>query len=71
MGSVPHVDLAGAELLIDLQSKFRGQGIEFGLAEVRGGVRDALRRLGSREAAALAEADQTVDSVVAKWRGVS
>ena len=47
MGSVPHVDLAGAELLADLRETLRRQGIEFRLAETRGPVREALRRLGS------------------------
>jgi MFS superfamily sulfate permease-like transporter len=46
MGNVPHVDLAGAEFLIDLHSALRRQGIELRLAEVRGPAREALRRLG-------------------------
>ena len=71
MGNVPHADLAGAGLLIDLQSTFRRRGIEFRLAEVHGEVREALRRLGSPAANALIEAHQTVDDVVTKWRGDS
>jgi MFS superfamily sulfate permease-like transporter len=67
MGNVPYVDLAGAELLADLHATLLVQGIAFRLAETHGTVREALRRLGS-EAAALAEADQTVDTVLARWR---
>ena len=67
-GQVPVVDLAGAELLIDLHAKYHAQGIEFRLAEVRGAVREALQRIGDPHAAELAEAHQTVDDVVARWR---
>jgi high affinity sulfate transporter 1 len=68
MGNVPHVDLAGAELLADLHATLLEQGIEFRLAETHGIVREALRRLGSAHAAALAEAHQTVDDVLNRWR---
>jgi MFS superfamily sulfate permease-like transporter len=68
MGSVPHVDLAGAEFLIDLVETYRRSGIEFRLAEVRGQVREALRRSGHASATELAEANQTVDDVVGKWK---
>ena len=64
MGSVPFVDLAGAELLIDLTRTFTKQGIEFRLAEVRGEVREALSRTGAEEAAGLAMANQTVADVL-------
>jgi MFS superfamily sulfate permease-like transporter len=68
MGSVPFVDLAGAEFLADLHTTLREQGIEFRLAETHGIVREALRRLGPAHAAALAERDQTVDDVLSRWR---
>src|SRR4029077_3898329 len=55
MGNVPYVDLAGAQLLADLHLTLLEDGIEFRLAETHGGVREALRRLGSAHAAALAE----------------
>jgi high affinity sulfate transporter 1 len=64
MGSVPHVDLAGAELLLDLRHRYGQQGIDFRLAETHGAIREALRRLDEREAKALAEANQTVDDVI-------
>jgi SulP family sulfate permease len=68
MGSAPFVDLAGTELLLDLEDTFRRSGIEFRLAEAHGQVREALRRLGREQAAALAETHQTVDDAVSKWR---
>jgi sulfate permease, SulP family len=68
MGNVPHVDLAGVELLTDLRGSYRRAGIEFRLAEVHGEVREALRRVGHADASELAEADQTVDIVLSKWR---
>jgi len=68
MGAVPRVDLAGAELLLDLRSVYRQSGIDFRLAETRGPVREALRRVNEEEARALAEANQTVDDVLNRWR---
>ena len=68
MGNVPHVDLAGVEFLTDLRGSYRRAGIEFRLAEVHGEVREALRRVGDAHASKLAEADQTVDIVLSKWR---
>jgi high affinity sulfate transporter 1 len=68
MGNVPFVDLAGGELLTDLHARLGERGIEFRLAETHGTVREALRRLGSAHAAALAEAHQTVDDVLNRWR---
>ena len=46
LGSVPKVDLAGAEFLAELHKTLRARGIEFRLADARGAVRDALRRIG-------------------------
>ena len=66
MGNVPHVDLAGVEFLTDLRESYRRAGIELRLAEVHGEVREALRR--DAHASELAEADQTVDIVLSKWR---
>jgi high affinity sulfate transporter 1 len=70
MGNVPHVDLAGVEFLIESNDTYRRKGIELRLAEVHGEVREALRRTGHTPASELAEANQTVDDVVKKWRGV-
>jgi MFS superfamily sulfate permease-like transporter len=68
LGSVPGIDLAGAELLAELHSTLRTRGIEFRLAEVRGEVRDALRRIEfEREHGTLATG-QTVDGVIATWQ---
>jgi high affinity sulfate transporter 1 len=68
MGMVPHVDLAGAELLVHLRATHTERGIEFQLAETHGEVREAVRRLNSPHAIGLAEANQTVDSIVSLWR---
>jgi SulP family sulfate permease len=68
MGNVPHVDLAGVEFLIESNDTYRRKGIELRLAEVHGEVREALRRTGHAPASELAEANQTVDAVVSKWR---
>ncbi len=68
MGNVPHIDLAGAEFLAELRAMLLKRGIEFRLAEARGQVREALRRLGNEGVAELAEANQTVDDVLGRWR---
>jgi MFS superfamily sulfate permease-like transporter len=68
MGNVPYVDLAGAQLLTGLHATLLARGIQFRLAETHGTVREALRRLGSAHASALAEAHQTVDDVLNRWR---
>jgi high affinity sulfate transporter 1 len=68
LGNVPYVDLAGAELLVDLDGKFRQQGIAFKLAEVHGEVREALQRLGDGHAGEFVEAHKTVDDVLTRWR---
>jgi anti-anti-sigma factor len=64
MGNVPFVDLAGAELLVELHTTLRARGIEFRLAETHSQVRQALRRLG-RERTGFFEAHQTVEDVLA------
>ncbi len=68
LGSVPKIDLAGAELLSELHRTLRAQGIAFRLAEARGEVRDALRRIGFEEEYGVLESGQTVDVVVSRWR---
>jgi SulP family sulfate permease len=49
LSNVPHVDLAGAEMLKDLQHEIIGAGIEFRIVEARSAVRDALRVEGMEE----------------------
>jgi len=71
MGSVPHVDLAGVEFLLELDKKCRQSGMQFRLAEVHGPVREALRRAGEEEGHELAEANQTVADILSQWRGAS
>jgi SulP family sulfate permease len=68
MGNVPYVDLAGAEFLIAMRSTLQERRIELRLAEAHGMVREAMERLGHEHAADLAEANQTVDDVLNKWR---
>jgi len=68
MGNVPHVDFAGAELLVHLRAAYVERGIELRLAEAHGTVVEAVRRLHSPHAAGLAETNQTVDSVLNNWR---
>jgi MFS superfamily sulfate permease-like transporter len=68
MGNVPHIDFAGAELLVHLSDDLKARGIDFGLAETHGEVREALQRLGGDQSAGLAQANQTVDDVLSRWK---
>ena len=68
LGSVPSVDLAGAELIRDLHKTLVGRGIAMRLAEAHGQVRDALRRIEfEREHGTLGSA-QTVDVILSEWQ---
>jgi MFS superfamily sulfate permease-like transporter len=68
MGTVPKIDLAGAELLTALHRDFRARGIAFRVADAHGEVRDALRRIGFEREHGPIEATHTVAAVVAVWR---
>jgi anti-anti-sigma regulatory factor len=68
LGAVPKVDLAGAELLVDLHRTFRARGIDFRLADTHGEVRDALRRIGFERDHGPLESGQTVDVVLWQWQ---
>ena len=65
MGNVPFVDLAGAELLTGLQRQFAQKGIGFRLAESRGEVREALRRVGGSAAGGFFAENATVADILA------
>lgn len=69
-GSVPFVDLAGAELLLDLHRTLAARGVTFRLADVHGQVRDALRRVGFDKAHGALESGESVDAVIARWIAV-
>lgn len=69
LGTTPTIDLAGAELLVDLHNTLNDQGIVFHLAEAHGGVRDTLLRAGYVDHGGTVEANQTVATVVRSWRG--
>ena len=68
MGNVPFVDLAGVEMLAEFGETARQRGIDFRLAETHGPIREALRRIDRPATIGLAEANQTVDDVLARWK---
>jgi high affinity sulfate transporter 1 len=68
LGTTPAIDLAGAELLVELRDTLKDQGIAFRLAEAHGDVRDALVRAGYVDQAGRVQANQTVAAVLASWR---
>lgn len=64
MSNVPFVDLAGAELLVGLRQTLSARGLELRLAETRGVVRDALRRLAGTDTVGWVTANQSVTDTV-------
>src|SRR3954467_9216618 len=67
-GSVPRIDLAGAELLTDLHKTLEARGILFRLAEVHGEVRDALGRAGFQRAYGPLDSARTIDQILVEWQ---
>jgi high affinity sulfate transporter 1 len=68
LGTVPNIDLAGAELLADLHRTFNARSITFRIADARGEVRDALRRIGFERVHGPLDTTHTVDAVVRAWQ---
>jgi anti-anti-sigma regulatory factor len=66
MGAVPLVDLAGAELLIELHETLKARGIEFRLAATPSSVRETLVRAGYEKKCSLVVANQPVLEVAAR-----
>ena len=71
LGVVPKIDLAGAELLADLQKTFLARGVAFRVADVHGEVRSALGRMGFQREYGPLESGQTVDLVVSQWQAAA
>jgi len=46
LGTVPNIDLAGADMLIELRHALKARGVELRLAGAHAGVREALVRAG-------------------------
>jgi high affinity sulfate transporter 1 len=67
MGSVPRLDLAGAELVAELHRTYAARGADVRLADTHGEVRDALHRIGFSQPDGR-EFGQTVDAVLAEWQ---
>jgi high affinity sulfate transporter 1 len=68
LGLVPRIDLAGAELLMDLHRTFQARGIAFRLADAHGEVREALRRVGFHGVYGPLESAESVDDVLTAWQ---
>jgi sulfate permease, SulP family len=69
LGTVPTLDLAGAEFLAELHHTMRERGTEFRVAEAHGQVREALRRVGFEREYGPVEANQPVATVLRNWKG--
>lgn len=68
LGAVPFIDLAGTELLTELNDRLRDRGIAFRLAEAHGPVRNSMRRFGFERHGGQVEPNETVSSVISRWR---
>jgi sulfate permease, SulP family len=67
LGSVPSVDLAGAELIAELQRALAARGTSLRLAEAHGQVRDALGRIGFDRSHGALDSAQSVDVILSDW----
>jgi SulP family sulfate permease len=67
LGSCPGIDLAGVELLEELDHALRERGIAFRLAEARGDHRETLRRAGFEQQCFPVVANQPVATVLSEW----
>jgi high affinity sulfate transporter 1 len=68
LGTVPLVDLAGADLLEELRERFEQRGIAFRLAEARGNVREALCRSGYGAGASVEVYAGHIAAIIEDWR---
>ena len=68
LGACPLVDLAGTELLEELNHVLRERGIAFRLAEACANVREALRSAGFEAHCVPVIPNQPVGTVIAEWR---
>ena len=64
LGTVPVVDMAGAELLAELDETLQAQGIDLRFAEAHSEVRNSLRRAGFEKFHGPILPDQTVEAVL-------
>jgi anti-anti-sigma regulatory factor len=65
LGAVPAVDMAGAELLIDLHRTLVARGIELRLAGTQSSVRETLVKAGFERECAPVVANEPVSAVLA------
>lgn len=68
LGTVPILDLAGADLLVELHHAMRERGLAFRVAEAHGQMREALRRVGFEHEYGPVAANQTVSAVLQNWK---
>jgi MFS superfamily sulfate permease-like transporter len=65
LGAVPHVDLAGAELLAEIHKTLHERNIEFRLAATPSSVRETLLKAGFEEHCGPVVANESVAAVIA------
>lgn len=68
LGTVPTLDLAGADFLVELHHAMRERGTAFRVAEAHGQVREALRRVDFEREYGPVEANQTIATVLQNWK---
>jgi high affinity sulfate transporter 1 len=68
MGAVPVVDLAGAELLVELHRTLHERGIELRLSDTLSSVRETLLRAGYEEHCGPIIANQPLAAVIRDWQ---
>jgi SulP family sulfate permease len=69
LSTSPHVDMAGAEMLMGLHGDLAQQGVQFQVVEARAKVRDMLRVEGFEECAGAVSRFASLSEVVAAFLG--
>jgi SulP family sulfate permease len=69
LSTSPHVDMAGAEMLIGLHGDLAQQGIQLQVVEARAKVRDMLRVEGFEDRAGAINRRDSLSEVVAAFIG--
>jgi MFS superfamily sulfate permease-like transporter len=68
LSTSPNIDLATADMLIDLHEEMRQRGITLKLAQPDGPVRDVLRRVDTTRRFGTLSPNMSIDAVVADWQ---
>jgi MFS superfamily sulfate permease-like transporter len=71
LANTPSLDLAGIDMLAEVNEAFAERGVTFRVADATGAVRDTLRKAGVAEALGPFDLGESVERVIDDWQGAS